>query len=311
MACQLEHDRDIQAQLLGELPAERWAQLRTHIAGCPSCRATYNRLAYAERLLAGGPAALSTPTPESLARVERAVLAETAPEQSVGVRVRGVFAAFFARPQRWVPAFAGGLAVLAGVLVLPRLLDEPRGGSPGAPSLAPSVDVEGFQPRGATTPKVVRASGIRVFCLEGSSVRAVGGAHSGDPHSGDAAGAVACPRAANLRFSVRNTGAYRFLFLVGVDETRALKWYAPRPPADASEPAPSGTAEEPVGRPLRIAVNHDPGALRVYALFSDTPLFARDVQGAVSRLGAGALPPALPLARDDVHQASLVVRIAP
>ena len=242
-------------------------------------------------------------------------MAQVAPVATLGERVSAAIDRFFGKPARWVPILAGAsVAVMATVLLVPRWM----GPSPAAPSAAPmladGVDEDGFQPRGASSlgpargqkrPLArARVAGVRVFCLEGAAVRALSAANDKTQ---------TCPRGANLRFTANNSGAYRFLFLIGVDGQHAIKWYAPRPPGTQSELSPGVAArEEPVGRTLRLAVNHDAGPLRVYALFSDEPIQTREIEAAVGQLQAGAVPPAsLPLPRGDVHQASVLVRITP
>jgi hypothetical protein len=66
---------------------------------------------------------------------------------------------------------------------------------------------------------------------------------------------------------------------------------------------------------VRVGVNHDPGKVRIYALFSDAPVSAEEVEAAADALGrAHRLPsqqPDLPLHRSDVVQKSVVVDVEP
>jgi hypothetical protein len=125
-------------------------------------------------------------------------------------------------------------------------------------------------------------------------------------------GTPSCNRSAQLKLAVSNRGGFRKLFLVGVDEERNIKWYAPRPPQSESVDAPVGDVDVPVGSAVRLEVNHDPGSVRVYALFSDEPLMSAEVERAIASLPPiGPLPEALPLARTDVLQRSILFDITP
>src|SRR5262249_28633820 len=97
-------------------------------------------------------------------------------------------------------------------------------------------------------------------------------------------------------------------------DTLDVKWYAPRPPETASVAAPAGV-DVPLGAAIRLGVNHDPGKVRIYALFSDAPLAASEVEAAAERLrGEHALPSqreSLPLERTDVAQRSVLVDVLP
>jgi hypothetical protein len=178
------------------------------------------------------------------------------------------------RPRPWA---YGAAAAAAVVVLLPFFVSRQPGG-------------EEFQSRGGSTSPA--RAGVRAFCLDKSGVT------------------PRCDRDSLLRLTVSNGGGFPYLFLVGLDDALALKWYAPRPPATASVAAPSGS-DVPVGDAVRLGVNHDPGRVHVYALFSQTPIDARDIEAAVAQLSArGQKPPAeLPLARSDVTQQSVVLDV--
>ena len=69
-----------------------------------------------------------------------------------------------------------------------------------------------------------------------------------------------------------NPGSYKSVFLVGMDDDHAPKWYAPKPPVAESVPAPAGLQDTPVGGAVKLGVNHGPGRVRIFALFSDKPV---------------------------------------
>ena len=300
MACERTYARQLEAFFAGKLTGAGWEALRQHLAGCPACQESYNRRAMVERAFAGGPGAVGYPAAVEFAGIERAVLAaaaaEEAPERRFDRVVRWLLA-----PMRLVPV---AVCALALAFILPRLSSEaPVSGDGRAPVLGTAA--EEFQVRGSAGP--ARSAGVRAFCVEGETVRALDLAAAAGRGTQDAV----CPHSAQLRFAASNAGGYRYLFLVGVDASRALQWYAPRPPATLSEEAPAtGRVDAPVGKPLRLAVNHEPGWLRVYALFSDLPLGSGEVEAAVAAMPrTGLLPEQVPLARHDVHQSSLLLRI--
>ena len=109
-----------------------------------------------------------------------------------------------------------------------------------------------------------------------------------------------------------------------MDDDHAPKWYAPKPlpreaqalnPVIESVPAPNGVQDTPVGGAVKLGVNHGPGRVRIFALFSDKPVRAPEVEAAVDELAKRHVTAqeaeALPLRRPDVLQRSLLVDIAP
>jgi hypothetical protein len=151
-----------------------------------------------------------------------------------------------------------------------------------------------------------RPVAVRAFCLTEREVTAL------DP----AAVAPRCPATAQLKLAATNHSRRKHLFLVGVDSDHGIKWYAPRPPEVQSilfQPGPA--VDEPVGAAIQIGVNHRAGLLRIYGLFSDEPISAGEVRGAVSALERRhvAIDRAaeLPLERRDVDAVSLLVEITP
>lgn len=256
--------------LVGELATESWSELRAHLSGCASCRARYDRVALAERMLHGGPEALARPSAAALERIGAAVLDGVAPARPAWQRALQ----WFAPTQRW----AVGLAAAAAVAVLvPFLLRSPN---------------SGFQARGGA--HVERSAGVRAFCI---------GAEGVTPR---------CARSTQLRLTVSNGGKFQRLFLVGVDDEWNIKWYAPRPPEQESIVAPEGVDRE-AAPAVRLGVNHDVGKVRIYALFSDSPLTSPEVEAAAERLHEAGTRPSeretLPLLRTDVVQKSVVLEV--
>jgi hypothetical protein len=178
--------------------------------------------------------------------------------------------------QRW----AAGVAVAAAVVVLiPFLVRSP----------APHAE---FQARGTQTHE--RTAGLRAFCI------------------GDEGVTARCLRSTQLRLTVSNAGKFQKVFVVGFDDDYNPKWYAPRPPEGVSVNAPDGVDQQ-IGAAVKLGVNHDPGKVRIYALFSDAPVSTQEVEAAADRLRETGRKPSqiesLPLLRTDVIQKSLVLDV--
>jgi hypothetical protein len=294
MGCDERFQRLIDEVLLGDVPATKWERLRTHLRGCEPCRIRYNRVVLAERMLHGGPGSISEPSPSEFDRIAGGL--------------------FGARDSRWkrlvqwlapTPRWATGVAMAAAaVLLIPLLARTPQNARPVEKGTGP---VELFQSRGGA-PASERQAGLRAFCIH-DKVEAL------DPKGKET---PRCERSAQLKLAVSNPGGYKSVFLVGMDDDHAPKWYAPRPPQAESVPAPpmsKDQSEQPVGSAVRLAVNHGPGKVRIFALFSDKPVRAAEVESAVDELArrhvAAGDAEALPLRRPDVLQRSLLVDIQP
>ena len=141
-----------------------------------------------------------------------------------------------------------------------------------------------------------RTAGLRAFCI------------------GDSGVTPRCARAAQLRLTVSNSGKFQRVFVVGFDDDWSPKWYAPRPPELQSVTAPGGI-DAPIGPPVKLGINHDPGKVRIYALFSDAPVSAPEIEAAAERMRQQEKHPSgietLPLLRTDVVQKSVVVDVEP
>lgn len=296
--------------VMDELAPGEWERLRAHLQTCPSCRARYDRAVLAERMLHGGPDAAHRPSPAEFDRIAQAVLAP-APSESLLRRML----AWFAPTQRWM---TGVVAVAAMIALVPILTQK------GATKPAPTAAGDSFQARGghgsvelfSSHPelKTARLAGLRAFCLDGSQVAPL------DP-TGQTV--PACARSGQLKLAVSNPGKFSHVFLVGMDDAHALKWYAPKPSSTVapealtSVPAPAGATEAavPVGASVRLEVNHQPGPVRIYALFSDRPIVGSEVQAAsreLARRHVGAAEAVtLPIARTDVLQRSLLIDVQP
>lgn len=271
----MSHDRYIRIiddMIVRDVEPGEWSELHRHLAGCVSCRARYDRVSLAERMLHGGPGALDTPSSSTLERLEGAVLGTAAP---VPMWQRAV--QWFAPTQRWAVGVAAAAAV---VVLLPFLARSPR-------------SHDEFQTRGPTASHE-RTAGIRAFCI------------------GDEGVTPRCARTTQLRLTVSNAGKFAHVFVVGFDDDFNPKWYAPRPPEQQSVAAPDGVDQQ-IGAAVKLGINHDPGKVRIYAIFSDAPVTTPEVQAAADRLREQGKHPsqieALPLLRTDVVQKSLVLDV--
>jgi hypothetical protein len=272
----MSHERYIKLideMIVGDVGTSDWNELNAHLSGCTACRARYDRVSLAERMLHGGPKALDTPSSSTLKRLEGAVVGRVAAPVPAWQRALQ----WFAPTQRWAVGVAAAAAV---VVLLPFLARSPT--PPGE-----------FQSRGAT-PTHERTAGLRAFCI------------------GDEGVTPRCARTTQLRLTVSNGGKFGRVFVVGFDDDFNPKWYAPRPPEQQSVSAPDGIDQQ-IGAAVKLGINHDPGKVRVYALFSDTPVTTQEIQAAADRLREQGRKPsqidALPLLRTDVIQKSLVLDV--
>ncbi len=311
--------RLIDQVVLDELPAQKWEKLRKHLQGCIGCRARYNKAVLAERMLHGGPHAAAMPSSAEFERIASAGL--DPPVASEPAFALGRLLQWFAPTQRWATGLVAAAAAIALIPILTHL------------NTTQPVVEETFQPRGgpkkdepvelyASHPELKpteRTAGLRAFCLSGDKVQALDPKGPTPPR---------CERAGQLKLAVSNTGKYSKLFLVGMDAEHDLKWYAPRPQgaqgvkmAGESVAAPmvgpdgEQLVDIPVGPSVRLIVNHQPGPVRIYALFSDTVIKSSEVEAAREDLAKRGVKTTsteaetLPLRRSDVLQRSLLIDV--
>ncbi|MCU1280054.1 MAG: hypothetical protein JWM53_3600, partial [bacterium] len=213
------YSKMIDELIVGEVGTADWNELHAHLAGCASCRARYDRVSLAERMLDGGPKSLDTPSSSTLKRLEGAVLGAAAAPLPAWRRAIG----WFAPTQRWAVGVAAAAAV---VVLLPFLARSPMPG--GAPSTGE------FQTRGGETHE--RTAGLRAFCI------------------GDEGVTPRCARTTQLRLTVSNAGKFQRVYVVGFDDDFNTKWYAPRPPEQQSVAAPDGVDQQ-IGAAVKLGIN--------------------------------------------------------
>jgi hypothetical protein len=310
--CETRFPGQIEKLLLGALPARKMRRLRAHLQGCPACQHRYNKIVLASRLFEGGPEALTVPSEGELLRVGEEVMR----------RVRLVPDARPARGAavRWVAAVATCGVVLAIALPLVLRQERPllppfRAASENTAGAGPAhrgLDELRFQARGASGPATAQAVGerigLRAFCIQRiAGLPQVSGLVPAE-------GAVpSCRTADVIKFAYTNHAQLGYLFLVGVDDKYAIKWYEPHPPERRSVKVKSGASDEPLARAVRLAVNHRPGQLRVFALFSARPIGAEQIEQAVAQARKRRTPLAtlVELPVPGSLQQSLLLRLQP
>jgi hypothetical protein len=133
-----------------------------------------------------------------------------------------------------------------------------------------------LQPRGSLAPLRPHLAAVRAFCVRrGSVVPPPPRSASTDPDA-------RCRLDDELQLMITHTARYPQLLVIGdLEEAsgeRRLLWYYPVPPTGESTAAPQGlAAPHPLGRAIRLAVNHRPGRLRIVAVFSRAPLRAETI----------------------------------
>lgn len=198
-------------------------------------------------------------------------------------------------PQRrqtfgWLRQLAPALAVLLVGFVVALLLRPPVGDA-----------VSTFQHRGSTAVGQDGMLGLKAFCVRDGQVL------PSPPLTARSALALAarCRLGDELQLALTHTAGFSHLLVVGdlVDARsgeHTLTWYHPTPPTGRSGGAPTGVIDEVLGQSRRLSVNHEPGLLRVVAVFSRAPLLAREIHAALRSLDRTALAgPALE--RVDAH----------
>jgi hypothetical protein len=171
-------------------------------------------------------------------------------------RMRAIEEAVLPKPRRasrvgYIWAFAAAAVAMVALVVV----------RPVSEDLAPR----------ATAP--AQAS-IRAYCIADSTVHTVA--------SADAAGVCALGDALQLTYAIADDAPYRYLFVFGLDEARTPLWYFPSPDERTSL-AVAGRGEHVLPDSIALAVNHRPGRVTIYGIFSSAPVSIEDVQGWLSQ----------------------------
>ncbi len=210
----------------------------------------YGRLARLFRAMEGDPP-LGAPQQQ---RILEGVLAQVLPGSSE--RHAG-------RAPGWLTRSAPALAVLILVSVCGLLLG------------LGEINRDQFQPRGhglsATGATDARAF-LRPFCIREDVVVKTPPLVS--PLTPDAR----CLQSDKLQLMITHRAGYPYLLVFGQLKSSGrqdkLLWYYPVPPTGESGAAPMGADYSPLGQAIHLEVNHQPGDVRLLAVFSKEPLSA-------------------------------------
>lgn len=294
MAAPDGHDRhlkQIERLFVDGRSRSQWRALRKHLQACEKCRAHYDQLMLLERQLGGGQETLTE------AQVER-----------IEAEILGVLAE---RPDRrgWTTKrllLVHGLALALALVVVFVLYPPGR------------VSDADFAPKGPGD-QWQSSIGIRAFCMyrdsEGNPrIRtSIAQATTGGP-------VQRCNLSDLLQFTYSNLrkegrpGA-QYLFIFGLDRDHRPFWYHSHP--ESGQSAWIGNTIEVIDEPqagsIQLWVNHRPGPVRIFGLFSQNPISIDEVRTCIAGLKAQGVPieqvRQLPLERDDVLQTNLLLWI--
>jgi hypothetical protein len=258
-------------QTAAGLGGERVLEIQRHAAECEACRRRFDRLALADRALLGLD---DTDEPGDFERefrdasVVSAIDELLAEEQGADASVEG--ADVVPMPQRsgWQRLAMPLSAAAALVLIIAGGIFASDGLDPLGSDAAHDGD---FQPRSVAQPDDRRAyqkPQIELFCARESAGDVQFQGSSDAPF-----GLLGCPNHSRLKFAYASPDPeLRHVAFFGVNPAGAIYWYGPSP--TRSEPWAISPREKmgPVGDTIELEVNHEPGTVRVYALFTPEPM---------------------------------------
>jgi len=261
-----DHRRSL-AQLrkatLGRASHRELVQLARHLKWCGLCRETYDRQVEVDRELArlSGAEVELVPLERALAR---ATVLDAAAEVPGGRRWR-----------LWVGLSVAATLALLLLLLWPVLLRDDDGPPDGR---RPPE----FALRGAD------AVALRLYCIDPGAP--TGGRFR--PASADG-GALGCRLGESLKVTYLNAAAkprYRYLWVVGLDEELEVKWYYPTPGARSGVAIKETRELVPLPDMIRLEVNHRPGLVRVFGVFSSSRIDAERIRRALERIRSERRP---------------------
>ncbi len=254
-------------------------QVHRHLAGCRACQRQYDALALADRVLVGD-GAQEDPAELPRAGFETSfgdaaflgALDEMLTEEQQGAAVvdlsgrRGPLSP----TARWLSAAAAVLLVGAGSWFAWQHLH----GAGQHTSIVDNNPGE-FQARSAAS---AAAHGpfaqpkLEVFCARKSAEGVELQGAKDAPF-----GLLRCPQDAELKLAYANPSPrLRYAAFFGVDQHGSIYWYGPTPAETGAVEVAHTSELRPFGESIRLAVNHRPGKVRVFGLFSVEPIdFAR------------------------------------
>ena len=242
------------------LSGRRWRTLRELLEASPEARQYYNRVATVRATLAGEGGLDST-------RVD-----------AIRERLFAQLSGKPERPSRWLvwAQFAATAIALLLLVALPRLRER-----------------DDLQPRGIGDQGVE----ARAFCVVRGARDAVRAVAVSETSSTTTCG---LGDTLQLAYSVSERARpwARYVFLVGADERHQPLWYFPNPSEGLSFAAAATDGEHLTPDGIELAVNHQAGALWIYALFSSEPLSVDTVSSWLESAPTGATPTARDLATE-------------
>jgi hypothetical protein len=122
-----------------------------------------------------------------------------------------------------------------------------------------------------------REAQVALFCVG----RDAAGAATFEGAEDAPLGALACDVGGELQvaYTLSAASRARYAAFFGVDAAGVVLWYGPSPAAPGPLGVSASEAPSPVGQTVRLKVNHRPGIVRVFGLFSEEPLELARVQG--------------------------------
>ena len=218
-------------------------------------------------------------------------------ERMEGLIINQTLAGTAKASRRFVPVWLASsaalstLAVLVFALLLPWQNKLDHQALPENARFSPVV----INTRGQIVPRET-GIGIRVFCVvaEDTVVK-----ESIEPSYRDV-----------LTFTYSNVAKdVAYLTLLGIQNKGDVRWYYPDYEGSRSISIERNVVDEPLGDGIKLSVNHEPGDLRIVALFSAEPLNKALVEQAAKNMSPSQLTPLMGQ-RQDVLEHSVLIRIA-
>jgi hypothetical protein len=271
-----KYRRAMEEHFIGEkrTDPEDWEELQGHLRACKPCREFYDRLRQAEEMLAGG----KRPVRPAEERLLQAVLPARAK------------AASWIRPVALAAAACLLLVVGAALIFRPESRKE-------------------FTARGEK--KVPSGGAVRALCLtpdDAGTLAARPLPKAREPGEAQAG----CPANGVLKLLLSNPpDGPAHLFVIGLTEAGEVRYYFPGPREPGSLPVERDVIDMSFGEGIRLEVNHEPGLVRIYSLFSSRTLTLDEVKTALkSGYAAKGSPPARLELERVVSQDNFWLRIA-
>ncbi len=272
----LKHEeviKSLEALFVGDALV-RPLEVREHLRQCARCRAAFDELCEVERALSQSddPAQDGFESQYSLAVIQAAsrAAATASPAAALGGRrwaSEGLSSALEALRGRWLAPAALAAALCAAALVALDPVGWRADGVAPEEAFAPRIGAVA-EPGGLSRAGVHRAE---AFCVKREA--------AGPRMVGAAGGVLECGLRDELKFgcinaALRGEQPLPHLTLVGVDGRGELRWYRPLEVEAGLASVEVGPSERmrPLGQTIRLEVNHAPGAVTLYGVFSALPL---------------------------------------